>query len=533
MRHIYLFILVLLFAGCSNNGNIKRALNRAEALVKSDPNAAQSVIDSIHDSRIRNPQDEARYNLLRTYCDYRLYQEGTNDSLIRQAESYFQKEGTSYQKMLSLFLHAQILKNSKSYLESMLCFKKSLIEAEQINDHFMLGQIYSQMYQLCGPTLDCEQVKYAQKALSEYKLHQDSVYILDGEINLAIALFCHYRYDECIPRFQAAIDQATQKNDTFALVKSLVFLAESELMTDSYDQVLSHLNQAKEIDPTTFQNRGNSLMALYYAKKGLKDKAIYHLNIASKDTDTSSNMGNYLHFSSLVYAALEDYKQALHYSDLYHRQLDSIYSFSINNSVMKAQKDFSDQKWKEFERASQRYYYVMLILGFLIVLAVISFISYRKQQKTRILLHEERMNRELVQLEMQQKQLQFQQERLRLKEENRKTALQCIKQTEPVLRLRKALIGKYSLHEEDWKDIYDIFNDLIPSFEQQLRAMHPINDSEWRICQLVKLEFSPADIAILTNKTKASISAIRTRLYFKLFQEEGTSKKLDDFLMSI
>ena len=533
MRWSLLIVAVFGILGCTEEKNIENTLDKIECLIKEDPSKARSALDSIPLSEINSQGIEARLCLLDTYCNYRLNCEGSDDTRIAKAETYFSKNGTPYNKMMSVFLHAQILKNAGYYQESMSKFKECQMLGESIGDHFMLGQIYTQMFLLCIPNLDCDQLHFAQKALSEYEMFGDSAYILDGEINLSIAHFNLNQYDVCVPLFEALAEKSEQRADSFALAKSLVFLSECEVWTNRYQSALVHLERVNELDTVTYKNNVNVIKAMAHASIGRKDSAIYYLNIAATDTDTDATRCNYLNYASHVYSKLEDFEQALSYSRQYHHLLDSIYSLSINNSVMRVQKDFSDKQWKESERHSQHYYYIIIMLTSLIVISAVSFFFYRKQQKTEMLMKEERMKHEAEQLQMKHDQLHLREEQLHLREENRRTALQCMKQTEPIMRLRQAIAGKYTPTEDDWSSIYDLFNELIPSFEQQIRSMYAINDSEWRICQLVKLGFQPGDIAILTNKSKAAISVIRARLYFKLFNKEGSSKDLDDFLLKI
>ena len=143
-------------------------------------------------------------------------------------------------------------------------------------------------------------------------------------------------------------------------------------------------------------------------------------------------------------------------------------------------------------------------------------------------------------LQLQKEQLELEAERakrlileLKLKEENRKSILQELKLSTPVLRFRKALLDVQPVHDIDWQALYAAFNEMLPSFEQVLKSRYPLSESELQVCLLLKLDFAPGDIALLTNKTKASISLMRTRLYSKFFQQEGTAKDFDDYIRSI
>ena len=162
----------------------------------------------------------------------------------------------------------------------------------------------------------------------------------------------------------------------------------------------------------------------------------------------------------------------------------------------------------------------------MILLVVLSFYLYSKQKKVELQLHKEKAS---LQAEKAQRLVL----EMKLKEENQKNIIQTLKLSEPVIQLRKSLTSLQSVRDQDWKNLYAEFNNLLPSFEQVLKSHYPLSESELQVCMLIKLEFSPGDISILTNKTKASISATRTLLYYKLFQKEGTAKDLDDYIRSI
>ncbi|MBR0036203.1 MAG: hypothetical protein IJP70_01015 [Bacteroidales bacterium] len=533
MRIVLILLSAFFFANCAHYRDFEIALDRIESQVRDNPALAQKTLDSIAQFEFTNLCVESRYVLLDTYCKYRLNKEGKDDTRIRKAEAYFYKKGNHYQKMMALFLHAQILKNAGFYHESMMKFKESLYEGEKIEDHFMLGQIYTQMFLLCIPNTDSDQLLFAQKALSEYQQYQDSLYILDGEINLAISYYNQHQYDSCVELLNQTKEKAILLKDTLGFSKSLLFLAECEISRGNYYSAFEYLQTIQGIPTFRYTSRSNTLLAMTYAGLHQKDSALHYLQLASKETDTTSKLNNYLFYASKTYASLGDYKQALAFSNRYHHHQDSIYAISLKNSVMKAQKDFSDARWKESEKRSQLFLIGIFMLMLVLLSSTISFYFYRKQKTTKLLMQDKEMKHKAEQLQMQEYQMHLLEEQLRLKEENRKTAIQCIKQSPLVLCFRQALIGKYVVREEDWSALYELFTEYIPSYEQQLRAKHSLNDIEWKICQLVKLEFSPSDIAVLTHREKSSISAIRSRLFSKMFQIEGSTKELDDFLMSI
>jgi hypothetical protein len=87
---------------------------------------------------------------------------------------------------------------------------------------------------------------------------------------------------------------------------------------------------------------------------------------------------------------------------------------------------------------------------------------------------------------------------------------------------------------EDWRDLKILINHEIPSFYDTLNAeANKLNDFEYDVCVLLRLQFSPANIAKLKKCTPAYITQIRRAVYKKIFQKEGRADDLDEYILSL
>lgn len=85
----------------------------------------------------------------------------------------------------------------------------------------------------------------------------------------------------------------------------------------------------------------------------------------------------------------------------------------------------------------------------------------------------------------------------------------------------------------DWAGMDVLFAQRLPHFGKALRELSPLSDIEWRVCQLLKLGFSPSQIALLASRSPEAISSIRRRLYAKVFQKKGSPADWDAFIESL
>ena len=87
---------------------------------------------------------------------------------------------------------------------------------------------------------------------------------------------------------------------------------------------------------------------------------------------------------------------------------------------------------------------------------------------------------------------------------------------------------------DDWKELKMLINHEIPSFYDTLNAEgNNLNDFEYDVCVLLRLQFSPVNIAKFKKCTPAYITQIRKAVYQKVFKKEGRAEDLDDYILSL
>ena len=87
---------------------------------------------------------------------------------------------------------------------------------------------------------------------------------------------------------------------------------------------------------------------------------------------------------------------------------------------------------------------------------------------------------------------------------------------------------------EEWQQMYMMVIDFFPSFYQFISSKkYALNEKEFNTCILIRLHFRPKDICNLLGVSSAYITKIRNTMMKKLFDVEGTSKQLDEKLLSL
>ena len=99
-----------------------------------------------------------------------------------------------------------------------------------------------------------------------------------------------------------------------------------------------------------------------------------------------------------------------------------------------------------------------------------------------------------------------------------------------VKKLRQCVTKEMrSMTSDECNELKELFN----KYKPLAKLESTLKDTEYEICLLVKLEFTPSEISILTQRKLSDISNIRKRLLQKMTGVEGSSKDFDNYIKSL
>ena len=98
-------------------------------------------------------------------------------------------------------------------------------------------------------------------------------------------------------------------------------------------------------------------------------------------------------------------------------------------------------------------------------------------------------------------------------------------------------IGQYisegkvgGLSENDWEELDQLVNSAYPNFKKKLNELVSLNEQDYRICLLTKINVKPIHIAQLTAHSPEAISSSRRRLYQKCTNKKGKPQDWDEII---
>lgn len=498
----------------------------------------------------------------------------TSDSLINEIVVYYEKQGPEDLLTEAYYLQGSVYEEMGDPIRSLEYFRKALDRLEQTDELRFKGLISSRigtlyMYQ----ALYDEALPFFREACRYNQLAGDSVSLIYDFGNLGRYYSVKKQKDSVFFYFHRSWNIA---KDLRLLRREKVIVEE---MAHSYldykdtkmaRSVLDQVKNIKEHDDSSFTD---NVWARYYKMEDKLDSAVYFYQKALK-------IGNvYIKRKAskelyLIEHKKQNYKKANYYMRLYVKQVDSIRKLTETESLRKMhalynreRMELSQEKLKQ-ENIQLRYEIGMISI-LLLAISIIYYLFYKKRKLQRILLeqrierilneHEQKSQRvklendqKILGLEKQLEVLTSEKDDLRkkilnaekelLQKQNDTIDAANTKQTILMEQLKQTAIyhsflmkvqAKEKASTKDFIDLGNLMNSLFNNFSVRFRNLCPsVNSTDMCMCYLIKIGFSPIDIASLQLRTPSAISMARKRLARKIKGDSASISDLDELIRS-
>ena len=513
---LYIIICVLSLLSCADNTH-EEALHQAEVLMDAEQyEDALALLDSIDGDLFHSgSRQQARYALLYTKARYKNYIDYENDSLINIAVDYAEGHGDKENKFYAYLYQGIVRYLLLDYSGASFSLYHSLLYSDDIKDHYTKGQMYTYLAMVHGIQHCSDEDFFSQKAFHEYKEGSLEIYSISAMATKAVAKMHKGDYDSTRYWLDTCIVAANIKSDTFDLLEAKAAKANYYVLLDSLHQaqiIYQKLSNTRDYR-LSVADYGN--MALIYASQGDKEQADCYLKKAKQTALSLNDRATYWTKASHISRYIWDSEQIINSLDslLYYQNL--FLEQALTHTTIAVQRDFIDWQLQNTKLKHTRLFYFLFSLALVsIFVAVISIINNQKKQ---------------IQIHLQSEIIEKYQLQIKQQETTLANNLQDIKTSKIVLDLKDSASNQLGHHVE-WDLLYSLFYEKMPLFEKTLKELTNLSEIEWRVCLLLKLGFTPSQIAFLVNKSAEGISSIRRRLYYKVFQQKGKAADWDKFI---
>lgn len=578
---IFLLLIIMLLASCAGNRKYDDLMQRADSIMNADDDSAKVAIRMLDGVKSQltefSKSQKMRYELLRHKAMNKACITFTSDSVMKEVVDYYDHHGSANERMLANYALGCVYRDMHEAPMALKYYNKATEQADTTAadcDYGTLYRVYSQMgflfskqylpYQELNAFDKAEKYAYLAKdtlnAIINYQNKgeaygylgkKDSVIASNlqaaklfkkhgNDYAAAIAFGCNYDYyiekkDSINAKkaFEAYNSTGYEGNSNYEDAKAYVLYQKGTyyLFVNKQDSAYDNLSLSfKMCKSYSIKAATTKALAQYYAKVNLPAMAMKYALQSSEYNDSD---------------LIEARKTQL-------QQVQAMYDYSRNQEIAKN----AEQK---AERSTRMNY--MIVLSCLMLFLLLSYI-YRKQiaiKKKKIAVSKRLYEDSLLKLK------RLQDERAKLVAENDNKLAQVIMEKENTISKLKAEIThiqeRYSLSsvsdadlilkdssiykkikfievhpkekmcEEDWKELADTIEEVVPNFIPVLK--NKLNDKDYQICLLVRLGFSTSLVARLLGLSDAAISKSRKTMLKKICRKEGKPKEFDEYILQI
>lgn len=563
MRHLLILISLLStlsFIGCRDESDAIYLIDRAESLLKSDPDSSHILLDSIAVPDNLSDKLLARWCMLSGKVADTLYTDLPYVQQLLRAQAYYKSHGTKQeQAKIGLYLGRSYVEDKENE-KAMKVYLQALDIALRSEDYNQAGYICSYMGDLydfegnylLGKDKHKEAESYFRKAgnmrSSAFAL-RDVGRMYAFSDSLDIALIFLLKADTIIVEVGDSSDIGTIYNGIGNIYNMLG------------NKELAKLYLWKNVNMSDFDDAPSyrTLAGIYIEEGDFKNARIC-LEKASVPSFNDMTRFSVLYGYSLLEKAEGNWEKAWFYLDEYNSASDSILTIRNRENIIKIEKEYEHLKISLENmrlKSDKQKYFIYWVISVSILLILLWVFQIRIDRKNKRLLKQEidlsNKSNELFRLRdnLRNKQDRLEALSIQLSEKNEKLneldsreklekEYEQIKKEEETLVLRiaerrkdlflssaiakkviklsqKVVPGatKSPLSEKDWQNIITQVNEVYPFLADRLAAFN-LSAAELRYCYLSLLGLDSIGESILLHIQPDSVNKRRQRVRQRL-----------------
>jgi len=563
MRHLLILISLLStlsFIGCRDESDAIYLIDRAESLLKSDPDSSHILLDSIAVPDNLSDKLLARWCMLSGKVADTLYTDLPYVQQLLRAQAYYKSHGTKQeQAKIGLYLGRSYVEDKENE-KAMKVYLQALDIALRSEDYNQAGYICSYMgdlYDFEGNyLLGKDKYKEAESYFRKAGNMRSSAFALRdvGRMyafsdSLDIALIFLLKADTIIVEVGDSSDIGTIYNGIGNIYNMLG------------NKELAKLYLWKNVNMSDFDDAPSyrTLAGIYIEEGDFKNARIC-LEKASVPSFNDMTRFSVLYGYSLLEKAEGNWEKAWFYLDEYNSASDSILTIRNRENIIKIEKEYEHLKISLENmrlKSDKQKYFIYWVISVSILLILLWVFQIRIDRKNKRLLKQEidlsNKSNELFRLRdnLRNKQDRLEALSIQLSEKNEKLneldsreklekEYEQIKKEEETLVLRiaerrkdlflssaiakkviklsqKVVPGatKSPLSEKDWQNIITQVNEVYPFLADRLAAFN-LSAAELRYCYLSLLVLDSIGESILLHIQPDSVNKRRQRVRQRL-----------------
>ena len=222
-------------------------------------------------------------------------------------------------------------------------------------------------------------------------------------------------------------------------------------------------------------------------------------------------------------------------------QMQGMYDYSRNQELARQSKDKADKARARAQLISIAFFLLLIIVAIVAREVLKKRKAERIEYKNKVSLlaktqadviklrsYGTELNQMLDDKEKETARLTAEIERYKERVGQQKESADALLEKSEIYEYLKKTAGKaLVLSNEDWHQTHMMIIDIFPNFYKLISSKRSeLNDNEFRTSILIRLHFTPKEIANMLNVTQPYITKVCRSLMLKMFDEEGKSRDL-------
>ena len=575
-RFILLTCLLLCAYACGKRPYPK-SLIVADSLASARPDSAIALLNTLKESmKAESEATRMYYRLLCIKANDKAYIRHTSDSLILPVLHYYTEKKDEHHLPEAYYYAGRVYRDLEDAPLALDYFQKAIDALPDNKGYRLKSKIYSQMGTLFlyQKTYD-EALKILKEARKCNIALKDSASMVFNLRDIANGYRCLDQNDSSLYYLRKAyyIAKVLRNYDLMAMVQSQMASLYIEL--EKYDLARKFLQPS--LDSLDIPSRSGifSMASKLYHKTGSIDSAIYYYTELLKCGTIYAKQTACKGLAEIAIMHNNPQEALLHLRQ-YQQCTDSIYQITNIETIRRLHtlynyqlREKENNRLKTANERKQNLIIYIISIGILIIALLFAYLQRYKRKKqllniqlkklsqlkeeqyrkSALYIKENELRIEKLEQELQEADLTNNTLRAQLEEQieltlctNKQAEIELIrrKQSDTALpeskiykHIQQLLTTKKRLSGNDWKELEETIDSLYEGFTEKLRNLYNLNEQEYSVCLIIKINIPPIDIAKLTNRSKEAISSTRRRLYKKVFGTKGSPKDWDDIILSL
>lgn len=534
-------LLLLLLAACASRSTVGEQLLRADSLLDSHPDSALRLLESIAPDSLPTEADSAYYALLLTQARDKNYIPQTDDSLIRSAARYYDRQQDAPMQARAYYLWGGVCRDRNQQGAAVDKYLTAIQLAKEVNDLLLLARIYNQVgcvYYVQGLFAKSDSIYRETERLSV--LLQDTNLMISALTWQGKAITFQRRYKEAEAKLLKA-ESLLEKANVELTVRAGVFSALSAFYGQTHEGEkavrYARINLDLQSD-TLYSFNAFMLLGDAYYWVHQYDSAIYYVEKSTSSPHYSDKANSYMRLADIA-KKQGDIERSLELERILSACRDSAALYSQKGAVLQAEEAFKVKQLHTRHAYHLQWYRYAIVAGGVLGIGVLCWLYgyyrrkiHRQQQET--LAKEEELSKWQEKDALRQTTQQTVDE---LKIQRTRLLQEILTYSDVYTKLQRILAGykekgysKESLTDVEWKRL---MLEIDP--KEALRdfgVKHGLEQKEIYYCYLLLLEFSASDRARILHIVRSTVYRIESRICQKL-GIPPTKNATQDLLKSI